>query len=91
MHFFLEKKLVCSANDRHARRVTRLGQFSHIGQFFLKIIKVEQHFGLLFYTAQTKYYRILTKNGLGYILGDSFTNASGHPARVEQRSTQQTK
>jgi hypothetical protein len=23
----------------------------------------------------------MTKNGLGYILGDFFTNASGHPVR----------
>jgi hypothetical protein len=27
----------------------------------------------------TSYVLILTKNGLGYILGDFFTNSSGHP------------
>jgi hypothetical protein len=26
-------------------------------------------------------YVIFTKNGLGYTLGDFFTNASGHPGR----------
>jgi hypothetical protein len=26
---------------------------------------------------------ILPKNGLGYILGDYFTNASGHPVKDE--------
>jgi hypothetical protein len=48
-------------------------------QFFLNL-KVAQKFGLLFprYKVCT-YVLILTNTRLGYILGDSFTNSSGHP------------
>jgi hypothetical protein len=40
---------------------------------FLKVKRVAQINGLLFCG-------MCYKNGLGYILGDSFANSSGHPA-----------
>jgi hypothetical protein len=39
-----------------------------------------QFSGLHFATENVTHVLILAKNGLGYILGDFFTNASGHPA-----------
>jgi hypothetical protein len=59
-------------------RVTRLcaldllGRFFIFGSFFCKFQKQPQIFWVLLYTA------ISTKNGLGYILADFFTNSSGH-------------
>jgi hypothetical protein len=42
-------------------------------------------FGLLFPMYQLfMYVFIFTKNGLGYILGDFFTNSSGHPELLHQ-------
>jgi hypothetical protein len=45
---------------------------------FSKITELAQIFGLLF-PQRSSYVFILAKNGLGYILGDFFTNSSGHP------------
>jgi hypothetical protein len=45
------------------------------GRFFSKSQK--QIFGLLFFKGQSYVFN-LTNNGLGYILGDFFTNTSGH-------------
>jgi hypothetical protein len=44
---------------------------------FLQITEIAQIIGLLISTKN--YILIMTKNGLGYILGDFFTNVSGHP------------
>jgi hypothetical protein len=52
----------------------------YIGQLFFLITELAHFFGLLF-PQRTSYVFILTKNGLGYILGDFFTNSSGHPGR----------
>jgi hypothetical protein len=41
------------------------------------VSKEAQIIGILFHG--TTYILILTKNGLGYLLADSFTNSSGHP------------
>jgi hypothetical protein len=48
---------------------------------FVKITEVAPIIGLLFLTVTVLYYVFITTNGLGYILGDFFTNASGHPGR----------
>jgi hypothetical protein len=48
-------------------------------QFFLKIREAAQTSGLLLFTV--KVIQKFDKNGLGYNLGDIFTNTSGHPAR----------
>jgi hypothetical protein len=45
----------------------------------VKITEVAQTVGILFSTV-TDMYTFLTKNELGYIWGDFFKNASGHPA-----------
>jgi hypothetical protein len=68
-----------------AVRVTRLGEFSPIVHLttwisFSKITEAAQIWGL-FFTNGKICVPILTKNGLGYILGDFFTNSSGHPGR----------
>jgi hypothetical protein len=47
------------------------------------ISKVAQKFLFLFSEAKIpnpKVTKVMTKDGLGYILGDFFTNSSGHPA-----------
>jgi hypothetical protein len=64
-------------------RVTRVGDFSAIGRLFTYFeqffyITEVQIFGLLFAAKIVFYFR--PKNGLGNILGDFFTNLSGHPA-----------
>jgi hypothetical protein len=48
--------------------------FWAVGVFYFKLLAT---FSAIFL--------ILTKNGLGYILGDFFTNSSGHTARRESR------
>jgi hypothetical protein len=70
-------------------RVTRVGEFLPIGRLFtlgsgLKITE-EYIFGLLFprYLLHT-YVFILSKNGFGSVLGDFFTNSSGHPGYKAQ-------
>jgi hypothetical protein len=77
-----------------ANRVTGLGEFSSKGQLFtldsfMKITEVDDIFVLLFtrYTS-VDHVLILTKNGLGYILGVFFTNTSGHPAGKVQGLSQ---
>jgi hypothetical protein len=65
--------------------VTRLGEFSHSGQLFtlsrlFRITIEDQMLGLLLSTQKSNV-KILVKNGLGYISGGFFTNASGHPAQ----------
>jgi hypothetical protein len=42
--------------------------------------KSSPHFRASFSAVKNLYALILTKNGFGYILGDSFTNSSGRPA-----------
>jgi hypothetical protein len=63
-------------------RVTRSGEFSPFGRLFSlgrfsKITQLAQISGLLFSTV--KIINFDKKNGPGYILGDFFTNSSGHP------------
>jgi hypothetical protein len=61
-------------------RVTRLGEFSPIGLFwaaFSKLTKEAKIFGVSVSTAHKSYVLVLTKNGVGYILSDFFTNPSG--------------
>jgi hypothetical protein len=58
-------------------------KFSPFGRIFslgcfMKNTNLSQIFVPLFYTV--KVIIIFTKNGLGCILGDFFTNSSGHPA-----------
>jgi hypothetical protein len=74
-------------------RVTRLGEVWPIGRLLmyintyvcnlgclLKITELDLIFGLLYLFSN--YVLILTKYGLGFVLGDFFTNSSGHPAHV---------
>jgi hypothetical protein len=63
-------------------RVTRLGKFSPIGWLFSlcgfwKFQKLRKFMALLFPEVSVLYL-FWQKNGLGYILGDFFTNWSGH-------------
>jgi hypothetical protein len=65
-------------------RVTRLGEFSPVGRFIplgglLKLTEVAHLFVLLFTTLMVTYVLIFTKCGLGFNLGEFFTNSSGHP------------
>jgi hypothetical protein len=68
--------IVASSWSRH-QQGDQMGEFSpigwllNLGSFFL-ITKIEQSLGLIF--AQCKLCIILTKNGLGYVLGNFFTN-----------------
>jgi hypothetical protein len=65
------------------RRVTRLGEFSPVGllftMVFFKIIFLYNIFGYFFHKKPVINLVILTKYGSGYILGDFFKKASGHP------------
>jgi hypothetical protein len=56
-------------------RVTRLGEFSPNGRLFT----VGPYFCATF-SLSIDYLLIFKNNALGYILGDFFTNLSGHPA-----------
>jgi hypothetical protein len=71
-------------NAFHAQpvaRVTRLGEFSPIGQLFT----LDSFFNYKSSPKRGKIYAfILTKNRLDSILGDFFTNSSGHPACRQQ-------
>jgi hypothetical protein len=49
----------------------------YFGQFF-ENYRIIPHFWTTFFTGEN-YVLISTKNGLGFILGECFTNASGHP------------
>jgi hypothetical protein len=60
-----------------------LGEFSPNGRYFtlgsfIKIAEVDQNFWLLF-SQVLVFALILTKNGVGYILGDLGIISSGHP------------
>jgi hypothetical protein len=71
--------------------VTRLGEFSPIGWLFtlgsfLKMTQVADILGN--FSPRLRLWNNFVKNGLGYILGDSFTNSSGHPGRQRIRSQQ---
>jgi hypothetical protein len=64
-------------------RVTRLDEFSPFGRLFslgsfLRLRKYPKILGN-FFRSSGFVVLILAKNGLGYILGDFFTNSSGHP------------
>jgi hypothetical protein len=64
-----------------SRRVTKLCDFSPIGRLFSfysfwTITGVAKTFCPFFHGEM--YALILTKNGLGHILGDFFTTSSGH-------------
>jgi hypothetical protein len=65
-------------------RVTRLGELSYLlvyfGPFYKNII-----FGALFPQLKLRIYTciIFDNNGLGHILGDTFTNPSGHTAGMQ--------
>jgi hypothetical protein len=66
-------------------RVTRLGKVSPNGRLFTSgrfsyITDVAQDFWTTL-SLFIDFVLILTKNGLGYILGDFFTNPSGHPGQ----------
>jgi hypothetical protein len=61
-----------------------LGKFSLIGQWFilasfLTITNEAQNFVQLFSSEKVHNVLIFAKKGLGYFLGDVFTNPSGHP------------
>jgi hypothetical protein len=58
-----------------------LGDYFSLG--FFNISEIAQIYGLLFSQIICSVL-ILTKNGFGYILGDFFTNSSGHSASVHQ-------
>jgi hypothetical protein len=73
----------------YGKQGDRIGRiFAHwviicFGQFFLNF-RTSPHFLLLF---PPKYILCINfdKNGLGYILGDFFTNSSGHPDGTAQK------
>jgi hypothetical protein len=50
-----------------------------LGSQFL-IAEVAHKVGVLLATVKVMYALILSKNVLGYILGEFFTNSSGHPS-----------
>jgi hypothetical protein len=55
-----------------------MGDCFYVRQFS-EIYRSCPNFWAAFFTVKVKITTILTKNGLGYILGDFFTNSSGHP------------
>jgi hypothetical protein len=68
-------------------RMDQSGQIGRISAYwvidtfgrFLKITETDKIFGITFFTVKFTYVLILTKNRLGYILGDIFKNSSCHP------------
>jgi hypothetical protein len=63
--------------------VTRLSEFSPNGRLFalgsfLENYRISPHFCATFILFVSLWFNF-DKNGLGYILGDSFKNSSGHP------------
>jgi hypothetical protein len=56
-----------------------LGDLFSLGSFF-KITELAEIFDLLFFHGKSSVLS-LTNNGLGYILGEFYTNSSGHHAR----------
>jgi hypothetical protein len=74
--------------------VTRFGEFSPIGRlltldsFFCEnYSNSKSHWTSCFHGKSCVL--IFTRNGLGYVLGDFFTNASGHPGEEERNVQQQ--
>jgi hypothetical protein len=66
-----------------------LGEFSPVGQLFTlacfkKIAEVAPFWAGCSFPRKKSYELILSKSGLGYILGEFFTNSSGHPAPVPE-------
>jgi hypothetical protein len=62
-----------------------LGEFSPIRHLFTlgsssENDKSSPNFGICTFQEGKIDVLVLTKNGMGYILGDFFTNSSGHPA-----------
>jgi hypothetical protein len=58
-----------------------LGEFLLIGRLlYLGCFFKEPKRHATFSTEKSMYALALTENGLGYSLGDFFTNSSGHPA-----------
>jgi hypothetical protein len=53
---------------------------AYFGQFFFVNYRSSSHF-LATFSHCCGYALNFTKNGLGYVLGDFFTNSSGHPGR----------
>jgi hypothetical protein len=81
--FIGEDGSIKSGDGRAPIRVTRCGNFSPIGRLFTlggihKIIEVAKLFRATIFHG-TSYVLMLTWNGLGCILGDFFTDPSGHP------------
>jgi hypothetical protein len=63
-------------------RVTRLGEFSPIRPFtFGSVLKISTLAQILGYCFPRYQIMNFYKKWLDYILGDYFTNSSGHPAR----------
>jgi hypothetical protein len=65
-----------------ASSVTKLGEFSPIGRLFSLGIFFENYKRaniLVYFFRGLNFELILAQNGLGYILGEFFTNSSGHP------------
>jgi hypothetical protein len=66
-----------------ARRVTRLAEFSPIGQLFTVGICFENYRSganlWATFVRGTSYVYVSANNWSGYSLGDYFTNSSGHP------------
>jgi hypothetical protein len=60
-------------------RVTRSGEFSTLRSFF-ENCSLPTFFDLRTFLRRRRYVLILANPGLGYILGDFFTNSSGHTA-----------
>jgi hypothetical protein len=71
------------ATEASSDRVTRFGEFSPIGQMFpagsfLKVTALVHNYGQYFPLGKS-YVLILTKIGLGCILGEFLINSLGHP------------
>jgi hypothetical protein len=69
---------------REGSSVARWGEFLPLGQHFifgrfLRTTEVAQHFGASFSTVPVMFVIIFDKAALGFVLGDFFTNTSGHP------------
>jgi hypothetical protein len=74
-----------------AIRVTRFGEFSPLGRLytlghFFKTSLSSQNFGDTLFPRKSFVVK-LTKYSLGFILGDSFTDTSGHAVGVVKSST----
>jgi hypothetical protein len=66
-------------------RVTRLGEISPFGRCFENCKSSAKFLATFFHGTNTVL--ILAKYALGYILGDFFTNSSGHPGHRGQKTS----